>query len=158
MHHIMKGRKQKPMFLIDISVPRNIDPEINGLDNVYLYNVDDLQGVVNANIDGRLREAEKAGEIVSGEVEIFGRWLGSLQSVPVIVSLRQKAEDIRKQEFEKLMGKLNLGEKERAAVEYMAQAIVNKLIHPPTAALKEDAEDRDQLIAVIKKLYGINGD
>jgi glutamyl-tRNA reductase len=159
MQKVMKERKQKPVFIIDISVPRNIDPEINDLDNVYLYDVDDLQGVVDANIVERQKEAEKAESIIDEEIEAFQKWISSLDSVPTVVALREKAEGIKREELERLINKLpELGEKERKAIEYMASAIVNKLIHPPTVALKDDAEDKETLIATIKKLYGINGD
>ncbi len=159
MHKVMKERKQKSVFIIDISVPRNIDPEINKLDNVYLYSVDDLQEVVDANIHGRKIEAEKAEKIIDEEVDKFVRWMSSLDSVPTIVALRQKAEEIKTEELEKLKSRINdLDEDKMKAVEYMAAAIINKLIHPPTVALKEDTEDRDELIAMIKKLYGIDGE
>lgn len=159
MVKIMKERRQKPVFIIDISVPRNIDPEINDLDNVYLYDIDDLQGVVDANILERKKEAEKAGLIIDEEIEGFKKWLNSLDSVPTIVAIREKAEAIKRDELERLTNRFpDLGEKERKAIEYMASAIVNKLIHPPTAALKDDSDDREALIATIKKLYGINGD
>lgn len=159
MQRVMRERKQKPVFIIDISVPRNVDPEINDLDNVYLYDVDDLQGVVDANITERQKEAEKAEAIIGEEIESFQRWMSSLDSVPTVVALRNKAELIKKEELEKLINKFpGLGEKERKAIEYMASAITNKLIHPPTIALKEDAEDKELLVATIKKLYGINGD
>lgn len=159
MQKIMKERKNRPVFLIDISVPRNIDPELNKIDNVYLYDVDDLQGVVDTNIFERKKEADKAEKIIDEEVERFMRWMSSLDSVPAIIALRQKAEEIKSQEIEKFKNKFpDLDEEKIKAVQYMAGAIVNKLIHPPTAALKEDAEDRDELIAMIKKLYGINGD
>jgi glutamyl-tRNA reductase len=159
MHKVMKERKNRPVFIIDISVPRNIDPEINKLDNVYLYSVDDLQEVVDTNIHGRKIEAEKAEKIIDEEVEKFIRWMSSLDSVPTIVALRQKADEIKAEELEKLKGRLpGLDEEKMKAVEYMAAAIINKLIHPPTVALKEDTEDRDELIAMIKKLYGINGE
>jgi glutamyl-tRNA reductase len=159
MQKVMKERKQRPVFIIDISVPRNIDPEINKIDNVYLYSVDDLQEVVDTNIHGRKIEAEKAEKIIDEEVEKFIRWMSSLDSVPTIVALRQKADEIKAEELEKLKGRLpGLDEEKMKAVEYMAAAIINKLIHPPTVALKEDTEDRDELIAMIKKLYGINGE
>ena len=159
MQKVMKERKNRPVFLIDISVPRNIDPEINKIDNVYLYDVDDLQEVVDTNIHGRKVEAEKAEKIIDEEVDKFTRWMSSLDSVPTIVALRQKAEDIKREEFEKFKGKFpDIDETRMKAVEYLATAIVNKLIHAPTAALKDDTEDRDELIAMIKKLYGINGD
>lgn len=159
MHRVMKERKQKPVFIIDISVPRNIDPEINDIDNVYLYDVDDLQGVVDSNISERKKEAEKAEAIIAEEIESFQRWMASLDSVPTVVALRNKAEMIKKEELERLINKFpDLGEKERKAIEYMASAITNKLIHPPTVALREDTEDKDVLVAMIRKLYGINGD
>ncbi|TAL25992.1 MAG: glutamyl-tRNA reductase [Nitrospirae bacterium] len=157
MHHVMKERRHKPVFIIDISVPRNIDPEINNIDNVYLYDVDDLQGVVDVNRQGRQKEAEKAEGIIAEEVETFQRWQSSLDAVPTIVALREKADLIKKEELERLLNKLPpLGEKERKDIEYMANAIINKLIHPPTIALKEDSEDKDILIATLKRLYGLN--
>ncbi len=159
MNKVMKERKHKPVFIIDISVPRNIDPQINKLDNVYLYSVDDLQEVVDANIHGRKIEAEKAEKIIDEEVDKFVRWMSSLDSVPTIVALRQKADEIKTEELEKLKSRITgLDEEKMKAVEYMAAAIINKLIHPPTVALKEDTEDRDELIAMIKKLYGIDGE
>ncbi len=158
MNKVMKERKHRPVFIIDISVPRNIDPEINKLENVYLYDVDDLQEVIDSNILERKKEAEKAEQIINGEVENFIKWMSSLDSVPTIVALRQKAEGIKDEELEKFRGKFpDMSEDRLKAVEYLATAIVNKLIHPPTSALKEDAEDKDELIAMIKKLYGING-
>lgn len=159
MHEVMKKRKNKPVFIIDISVPRNIDPEINDLNNVYLYDVDNLQGVVESNILERQKEAKKAEEIVEEEVETFKRWLASLDSVPTVVELRDKAEAIKKEEIEKLMNRIpNIEDKDRKAIESMANSIINKLIHPPTVALKEDSEDRDILIATIRRLYGLNGE
>ena len=159
MQKVMKERKQRQVFIIDISVPRNIDPEINGLDNVYLYNVDDLQGVVDANMFERQKEAEKAEKIIEEELETFLRWQSSLDSVPTIVALREKAEEIKKEELDKLFHKIQgIGEKEKEAIEYMATALMNKLIHPPTAALKEDSENKDALVAAIRRLYGINGE
>lgn len=157
MHRVMKERKQKPVFIIDISVPRNIDPAINDLDNVYLYDVDDLQGVVDTNKLERQKEAEKAEKIIEEEIETFQKWQSSLDAVPTIVALRERAELIKKEELEKLLNKIpTLGEKEKGAVEYMANALVNKLIHPPTTALKEDSEDKDVLIATIKRLYDLS--
>ena len=159
MQKVMKERKQRQVFIIDISVPRNIDPEINDLENVYLYNVDDLQGVVDSNLFERQKEAEKAETIIAEELETFVKWQASLDSVPTIRALREKAEEIKKEEIDRLFHKLSgIGEKEREAIEYMATALVNKLIHPPTAALKEDSENRDLLVAAIRKLYGIDGE
>jgi glutamyl-tRNA reductase len=159
MQKVMKERKQRQVFIIDISVPRNIDPEINDLENVYLYNVDDLQGVVDSNMFERQKEAEKAEQIIAEELETFLKWQASLDSVPTIIALREKAEEIRKEELDKLFNKIaDLGQKEKEAIEYMATAIMNKLIHPPTAALKGDTENKEMLVAAIRRLYGINGE
>ena len=159
MQQVMKERKHRPVFLIDISVPRNIDPDINKIDNVYLYNVDDLQEVVDTNILGRKKEAEKAAAIVDEEVEKFTHWLTTLDSVPLIIALRQKADGIKQEEIEKFKNKFPDLEKEKMeAVEHLANSLTNKLIHHPTVALKENAEDREMITIVIKKLYGINGD
>jgi len=157
MHKVMKERKQRQVFLIDISVPRNIDPEINGLENVYLYNIDDLQGVVDANVSERQQEAEKAEKIVEDEIETFLKWQSSLDSVPTIKALRERAEEMKKEELDRLLNKVaGLGEKDREAIEYMATALMNKLIHPPTVALKDGSEDKESLVALVRKLYGID--
>jgi glutamyl-tRNA reductase len=157
MHDVMKARRQKPVFLIDISVPRNIEPAINEMDNVYLYDVDDLQGVVATNVGERGREAEKAEGIIGEEIETFRRWLASLDAVPTILALRERADLVRREELAKFLGRFPaLGEDERAAVERLSTSIVNKLVHPPTAALKEDYEDREAVIATIKRIYNLD--
>jgi len=159
MLQIMKQRKHRPVFIIDISVPRNIDPEINKIDNVYLYNVDDLQEVVDTNILERKKEAARAETIIDEEVEKFSHWASTLDSVPVIVALRQKADDIKKEEIEKFRNRCpDLDQDKMEAVESLANAITNKLMHNPTIALRESAEDREMMTIVIKKLYGIDGD
>lgn len=159
MQKIMKDRRNKPVFIIDISVPRNIDPDINLLDNVYLYNIDDLQQVVDNNLFERKKEAEKAEAIVEEEVEKFLKWLESLDSIPLIISIRQKAEIIKREELEKFKHKFPNLEKEKfEAVEQLASSITNKLIHPPTVALKDNSEDKELLTIAIKKLYGLNDD
>ena len=159
MQSIMRARRHKPMFIIDIAVPRNIDPAINNLDDVYLYDVDDLRQVADTNMAERQKEADKGEAIVEEEIESFLKWQGSLDATPTILALRTKAEEIKSAELEKAFGRLpDLGERERKAMEQLASAIVNKLVHPPTAALKQGDEDRDALIATIRRLYGLNGE
>ena len=154
VHRTMKERKQKPMFIIDISVPRNIDPQINDLDNVYLYDVDSLQGIVDTNVQERAKEAEKAEKIVDEEIGSFLKWHASLAATPTVVALRNKAEEIRKTEFEKTIKKLGPMEEEKIkAIEYLTVSIVNKLIHPPTVALKSDNNDKEAMMDVIQKLF-----
>jgi glutamyl-tRNA reductase len=141
----MKSRKQKPMFLIDIAVPRDLDPRINDLPNVYLYDVDDLQGVVEANKRERVKEAEKAEEIVGEEVRSFQSWMKTLEVTPTIRALRDKFDRIRKAELEKTLKVFgdNLPKKQRKSLEAMTQAIVNKILHEPTVYLKQFANDPD---------------
>lgn len=159
MHHIMKERKQKPVFIIDVSVPRNIDPAIDDLDNVYLFNTDHLEDIVDENADERKIEAGKASGIVESEVETFMKWQASLSSVPTIVALREKAEAIKNDELEKTLKKLGpLGEAQTRAIEHLAAAIVNKLIHGPTAALKSAEEDKELVVDVIRRLFELEGE
>ena len=154
VHKILKDRKQKPVFIIDISVPRNIDPEINDLDNVYLYDVDNLQGVIDTNIQERAKEAEKAENIVDDEIGSFLRWNDSLAATPTIVALRSMAEEIRKTELEKVLQKLGpVEEKTIKLIEQLSTAITNKLIHPPTAALKSEEDEREQMLDIVQKLF-----
>lgn len=156
MHKIMKDRKQKPVFIIDISVPRNIDPLINELDNVYLYDVDNLQGIVKTNIQERAKEAKSAEKIVEEEIGSFTKWISSLSATPTIVALRNMAEAIRQDELEKTLKKLGpLEEKHIKAIEYLSSTIVNKLIHPPTAALKGAQDDENMMVDLIIKIYGL---
>ncbi len=144
------------MFIIDISVPRNVDPEINNIDNIYLYDIDDLQGVVDNNINGRKKESEKAADIIDAEVETFLKWYASLDVVPTVIALRERAEAIRKEELEKVLKKLDgLGERDIKAIESLTNSIVNKLIHSPTAALKSEIEDKDFMVDVVRRLFGL---
>ncbi|MCG6552440.1 MAG: glutamyl-tRNA reductase [Candidatus Magnetominusculus sp. LBB02] len=158
MEKIMKARRQRPVFIIDIAVPRNIDPKINDLENVYLYDIDDLQGVVDANRNERLKESLKAEEIIDGEVGVFLNWMQSLDAVPTIVALRKSAEAIKNEEMAKLYHKFEgVDEKYKDAVEQAMNSMINKLLHQPTTALKGNDEDKDILIYAIRKLYGLNG-
>jgi glutamyl-tRNA reductase len=157
LHTIMKNRKQMPMFIIDISVPRNIDPEINDLDNVYLYDVDNLQGIVEVNIQERAREAEKAEKIVEEEIGSFLKWQGSLSATPTIVALRKMAEDVRKTELEKTLPRMGpMEEGQIKAIERLTVSIVNKLVHPPTAALKSEEDNKELMLDIVQKLFKLD--
>lgn len=159
MQKIMRERRNRPVFIIDISVPRNIDPAINDLDNVYLYHVDDLQQVVDSNKQERQKEAAKAEEIIHEEVEKFQQWLVSLDSVPVIVALRDKGVSIKQEELDKFLAKHpTLDRQTIEDIDYLLSAVVNKMLHYPTVALKETNEDRDAVLSVVKKIYGLNED
>ncbi len=155
---VSKARRYKPMFLIDIAVPRDIEPRANRIDNIYLYDVDDLQGVVEANLKERHKEAAKAELIVADEVCQFRAWLSSLDVKPTIVALRQQLERIRRQELEKtLSGALGLGEKERKAIDAMTSAIINKILHHPTNVLKMAGsnENASQYVDAVRILFDL---
>src|SRR5512143_2591185 len=156
----LKERRNKPIFMIDISNPRNIDPEVDKADNVYLYDIDDLQSKVDVNTEGRAREAEKAEEIVAREVETYLQWERGLDAVPTIVDLREKVEDVRRRELEKTLGILNgITDDDRRAIEAMSQAIVNKLLHAPLVVLKQAAASKDEgeaTIAVARRLFNLD--
>lgn len=159
MNQTMKKRKQKPVFIIDISVPRNIDPEIDKLDNVYLFNTDHLEDIVDENADERKREAEKAEHIVNEEIDSLLKWQSSLDSVPTIKALREKAESIKKGELEKALKKLGpLGEEQTNIIEHLAGSIVNKLIHRPTSVLKSAEEDKELMVDAVRRLFGLEGE
>jgi glutamyl-tRNA reductase len=134
-------RRNRPMFLIDISVPRNIDPDIGSLDNAYLYNIDDLQGQVDKNLEQRRQEATKAEDLVTSEVLLITKWIKSLEVLPTILALRRKADDIQKAEVGRILSKLGpLAPRQQELVEELASAITNKLLHGALVALKAEAD------------------
>lgn len=161
MARVIKERKNRPVFLIDIAVPRNLDPEINKLDNVYLYDIDDLESVVESNIKERHKEAELAEEIIGEEIETFTSWLRSIDVVPTIVALREQAEAIRKGELEKSLSKMTgLDEKQRKQIDSLTSAIVNKLLHTPLVTLKKSAGDPElsSHIESARVLFGLESE
>jgi glutamyl-tRNA reductase len=157
VHETLRERKYRPLFLIDMSVPRNFDPAINDIDTVYLYDIDDLGGVAADNLEERSREAEKAEAIIEEEVDAFWRWLAALDAVPTIVALRDKAEAIRKGELEKTLASLrDLPPPAREALEAMTSAIVNKLLHAPITHLKQHDRQLEALyVAAARRLFDI---
>ncbi len=163
VERVLRERKQKAMFFIDIGDRRNFDARINNLDNVYLYNIDDLTSVAQDNLQERASEAEKAEEIVLEEVEGFVRWIGSLEQVPTITALRQRFDDIRRKEIDKSLGGglKDLSEPQRAALEDMTSAMINKLLHAPISQLKRNPKDDDDdatlYVAALKRLFDLEG-
>jgi glutamyl-tRNA reductase len=152
------GRHQRPLFLIDIAVPRDIDPEVRKIGGIFLYDLDDLRSVAEANLRERQREAAAAEALVEREVREFLEWQKSLDVVPILVELRRRGDEIRRREIERVRGRLgSITAEQEAAVDAATSAIVNKLLHPPTVHLKEMARDgfaRDQ-VALIRKLLGL---
>jgi glutamyl-tRNA reductase len=151
-------RGHRPTFLIDIAVPRDIDPAVRSLEGVFLYDIDDLRSVADANLRERRKEAAAAEAIVEREVRDFLAWQRSLDAVPLLVELRQRGDAIRKAEVEKALKRLGpLSAEQEAALEAATAAIVNKLLHPPTVLLKELAKDgpMPEQLALIRKLLGL---
>jgi glutamyl-tRNA reductase len=140
----VKQRMNRPMFLIDISVPRNIDPAVRHVDNAFLFDIDDLKFRVEQNRGERLQEAERAEHMVIEEVAAVRQWLQSLEVTPTIVALKGRVEDIKRAEVEKALARLgHLPPQERALVEAMASSIVNKLIHNTMVTLKSEVTTAD---------------
>jgi glutamyl-tRNA reductase len=135
-------RRERPLFVIDIGVPRNVDPRVHEIDAAFLYDLDDLQEVAAANEQERQRESERAERIVSEEREHFDGWLVALQAVPTIRHLRRRAEAIRAGEIERFIGRLGLDEVQLDALEHLTRNIVNKLMHAPISRLR-DLTDRE---------------
>lgn len=150
------ARNGRPLLLIDIAVPRDVDPRVRELAGVHLYDIDDLQGVSHANLRQRAREVHKVEAIVEEEVERFGAWWRSLEVVPTIVALRQRAEAIRREEVERTLRRLtHLSPRDQGRVEAMAMAIVNKLLHRPIARLKE-REAGQRYTEAVRSLFDLD--
>jgi glutamyl-tRNA reductase len=155
----LRERKYRPIFCIDLSVPRNFDPRINEMDNVYLYDIDDLGQVAEDNLEERAKEAEKAEHLVGEEVETFWRWLEQLEVVPTIVALRQKVEAIRRGELQKTLSSWkDLSDAEREALDSLTSAIVNKILHTPITRLKQkDQRTEAFYIDATRRLFDLEG-
>ena len=140
----LRKRRNRPMFFIDIAVPRDVDPAMNKLDGIFVYDVDDLQQVAAAHMDERSRKATDAEAIIELEVERFHQKQRSVNAAPAIVALQHKAEEIRRAELDRMGPKLaSLTAEQRAAVEALTRGLVNKFLHPPMQALKQAARDND---------------
>lgn len=156
---LMRRRKNRPLFLIDIAVPRDLDPALNELDNVYLYDIDDLSTVVEGNKSEREKEATKAERIVAEETLKFRQWLRGMEVTPLITALRKKGEEISARELERTLTSLgDISEQQKKLVETMAIAMVNKLLHDPILFLKAETppEEKQQKLAMIRKIFGLD--
>ncbi len=154
----MKTRRNRPIFFIDIAVPRDIDPDVNRLNNAYVYDIDDLNGIVDDNIEDRQREAMKGERIVDEAVIRFRHWLDSLDVVPTIKALRRKIDVIAASELERTLQQANLDESDRQAVERMLQTLINKILHDPTVLLKSDGcqGNRAAYLDMTRKLFNLD--
>ncbi len=157
---ILQKRKYKPMFFIDIAVPRDIDPDVNGLDNVYLYDIDDLKEVVEENLAGRREEAVKAAQIVSDEVSLFCHWLRHLDAKPTILDIIERADSIAAEELQRTLKKLGtVDDKTREALETMTAALTKKLNHAPISFLKRGTmseEGTAPRINIVRRIFDLD--
>jgi len=157
-HTVERARRGRQLLLIDLAVPRDLDPAIHELDGCFLYDIDDLQAIVAETLAGRRGEAERAETIVAAEAEKFHEWHAALDVVPAITSLRALAEEIREAELRKaesLLGRLDEGQ--RNAVESLTAQILNKLLHLPTVRMKQAAAGADGVIYAdaVRHLFGL---
>jgi glutamyl-tRNA reductase len=156
---VLEQRADRPLLLMDIAVPRDIDPGVRGLPGITLYDMDDLQHAVARNMSGREAEAAKAGTLIEQEVERFTQWLGSLEVVPTIAALRERADEIvaavlreNDQRWE------SISADDRRRVELMARAVVSRLLHEPTLRLKETEGDRAYVyVDALRELFALDG-
>ncbi len=156
---LMRARRNRPLFFIDIAVPRDIDPEINRINNVYVYDIDDLKSAIQENIEERKQEALRGERIVDAAVIQFRRWFQSLDVVPTIVDLRNKMEGIRQKEMKKTFSALNsASEEDRAAIDRLTAALVKKILHDPTVFLKEGGDKNEKAvhIDITRRLFSLD--
>jgi glutamyl-tRNA reductase len=155
----MRLRRNRPLFVIDIAVPRDVDPAVGDLTNVFVYDIDDLQRVVAANLEQRQREVPRVRAIIGQEVADFLAWFQAREVVPTIVDLRRHVDGIRESELAWAMGKLDgLSEQERNVVLAFSQRLVNKILHQPTVRLKQHARGRQayHYSEALRDLFGID--
>jgi glutamyl-tRNA reductase len=156
---VMRKRKNRPIFFIDIAVPRDIDPAVNRVNNVYVYDIDDLKSVIDENIEDRNKEAIKGERIVDEAVIRFREWYDSLSVVPTIVALRNKMDAIAEMEIKKtLQGMSNPSEKDGEALFRMKTALLNKLLHDPTMFLKSNGRQKSLplYLDITRKLFKLD--
>jgi glutamyl-tRNA reductase len=156
MKKIIEARRNRPMFLIDIAVPRNIEPIVNELDNIFLYDIDDLQRVVDENLKGRMDQASEAAKIVDEEVDRTETWMRTRQVGPVIVSLQEHLERIRLAEIERVRGKLGvMTPQQEQALEMLTRGIVNKIAHGPISQLRKQAgaDNGTEVLDAIRNIF-----
>ena len=154
----LSRRRNRPMFFIDIAVPRDVDPEMNKLDGVFVYDIDDLQQAVASHVADRKKEAEKAEAIVNGEVVKFNARLQTLDVVPTIVSLHDHLETIRQAEIDRVRGRLGtMSPDQEMAVEALTRGIINKIMHTPISTLKTAARESESttLVELVRRLFNL---
>ncbi len=153
----VRARKHRPMFLVDIAIPRDIDPAVGEISDVYLYTVDDLESVIDDNLHSRQIAARQADEIIASQVHCYMDWVGSLDAVAVIRAIRARADARREHVLVAARRRLALGDDPKDVLEQLARRLTNTLIHPPSAKLRAaDQTDRETLIKAARDLFGVD--
>jgi glutamyl-tRNA reductase len=158
MPKVLRARRNKPMLLIDIAVPRDIHPDVEHIENVYLYNIDDLQNVVNENISFREKELEHCTSIIDAEADDFMAWLATFDAGDVIRDFREELHKIRETELARSLHKLqDLKDYDKKEVEYLTERIVNKILNHPTQVIKTKSSQESgyRYIEALKNLFGL---
>jgi glutamyl-tRNA reductase len=155
----LKARRHRPMFMVDLAVPRDIEPEVGELGDVFLYSVDDLGEVVRTGHNARRSQIEQAEALITTQVAEFMHWLDARRAVPTVRALRDHGERIRRHELDKAVKRLAHGDDPAQVLEALSQAISNKFLHCPTHTLNHaQGEDRDQLARTIERIYKLHGE
>ncbi len=153
----IKARRHRPILMIDLAVPRDVETEVAELDDVFLYSVDDLGKIVQEGLDTRHAAVAQAEAIIDANVHAFMHWLESRELVPTIRALRQQAERVRRHELERAARMLARGDDPAKVLEQLSHSLTNKFLHAPTQALNDvEAGERDALVAALVRLYGVN--
>ena len=157
MERTIKARRHRPVFMVDLAVPRDIEAEVAELDDVFLYTVDDLGRVAQEGASSRQAAVAQAEAIIDHKVQDFMHWLEKREAVPSIRALRDQAERARRHEMERALRRLARGDDPEQVLDYLSRALTNKLLHAPSHALgSAEAEDRKQLLAILSRLYNIH--
>ena len=150
----LKQRKRKPIFMVDLAVPRDIEPEVNELDDIYLYSVDDLQSVIEENMENRQQAALQAHEIIDVQVDNFLDWQRSLSAVDVIAQIRQHTQNISDEVLNKAKKQLAAGQNADEVLDYLAHTLTNKFLHQPSTHLRQASQDdRDDILDLAQNLF-----
>ena len=156
MERVSRRGATRPMFMVDLAVPRDIEPEVGELDDVFLYTVDDLGKIVREGLDERATHVAQAEAIIDTQVGSFMHWLDARELVPAIRALREAAERARQHELERALRMLARGEDPKAVLEELSHGLTNKLLHAPTQALNDaPAADREALRELVARLYSL---
>jgi glutamyl-tRNA reductase len=159
LREVMEGRRERPLLIVDIAVPRDVDPACREIPGVNLHDVDDVQGMVERNASGREAEARRAIGVLEAELASFERWLGSLEVLPTVAALRENADEIVRRVLAENEGRWeSVSEADRRRLEKMASAIASRMLHEPTLRMKRSAEDEDAYIYVqaLRELFGLD--